>query len=240
MKNTTPETCTLRFGSRTIPVSVYRRNRRTAGIAVDSGHHVYAYVPASLSEAEVQKILNKKARWIIRKLDEQQTYEPLPRPEHYVSGEILVYLGQQYRLKVLQGESGPVKLTGGCVYVPVPSGAENGRVKKAVEHWYRERAHELFPHKLTECLEAAYNKGGSEPRLSIRKMRRRWGSCSSAGRITLNLHLIQVPEHCVEYVIMHEISHLAEPNHSRDFYNLLTRCMPDWKERKQELDQYRL
>ena len=108
--------------------------------------------------------------------------------------------------------------------------------KKSLDSWYRSRADEVFNKYLSISLKVAKRHGvKTKPKLMIRDMRTRWGSCSNSGRVTLNLKLIQAPVHCIEYVIMHELCHLVHLNHSSEFYNLLNVCMPDWKKRKKIL-----
>lgn len=173
----------------------------------------------------------------MRNLEHMRDFHPLPAPKQYISGESFVYLGRQYRLKVLVGPVAPAKLKGGYLEVTVPDKGNIKAVRKAVDHWFRLRAQDIFNRHVETCLEIASRHGISQPVISLRKMRTRWGSCSSNGRVTLNLNLIQVPVHCIDYVIMHELCHLKHHNHSPAFYRLLSRCMPDWKKPKATLDK---
>jgi len=86
------------------------------------------------------------------------------------------------------------------------------------------------------CLESAASLRLAEVSLRIRPMRRRWGSCSEAGTITLNVDLVKAPLHCIDYVIMHELCHLRVHNHSPAFFRFVGRCMPDWQRRKERLE----
>jgi predicted metal-dependent hydrolase len=188
----------------------------------------------------VLSAVRKKAPWISQKLDKLASYHPLPAPRQYISGETLVYLGRQYQLKVEEGKKQPAKLQGRYLNVQVENRSKRQDVKRAVDHWYRKRSQHTLGRYLARCQAVTHRHGLPEPKLMIRRMQRRWGSCSPAGRITLNLKLVQVPVHCIEYVIMHELCHLKHPNHSKAFYALLTRCQPDWRKRKAVLDRFRL
>jgi predicted metal-dependent hydrolase len=230
----------IQFGTRRIPFYLRRAERKRLRIVVTPELRVEVFVPNDAEEAHVQAALRKKAPWIVKTLDKVDSYHPLPSPRQYISGETLVYLGRQYRLKVENSSKQPAKLLGRFLCVWVEDKADTKSVQRAVEGWYRERARETLGRYMDKCHTIAFRHGVPKPMLAIRTMRRRWGSCSHSGRVTLNVKLVQVPVHCIEYVIMHELCHLKYHNHSKAFYSLLSRCQHDWGKRKEALDRFRL
>jgi len=230
----------IEFGSRKIPYRLHRADRKHLRIVVSPELTVDIFAPISAGDERVQATIKKKAPWIVRTLDKLEGYHPLPMPKRYLSGETLVYLGRQYRLKVENGWKKPAKLLGRFLWVWVEDKSDAKNIKKSVDAWYRKRAHETLRRYMEKCYRIASRHGVPEPIMAIRIMRRRWGSCSPSGRITLNINLVKVPVHCLEYVIMHELCHLKNHNHSKAFYSLLTRCLPDWRKRKETLDKFRL
>jgi len=225
----------LEFGARRIPYRLIRGQRKRVRIVITPDMAVTVSAPVRARDAQIAALLHKKARWIIRTLDRIRTFHPLPAPKQYVSGETLLYLGRQYRLKVEQGTPAPARLKGRFLLVCVADKDDSSAAKRAVETWYRARAEETFRRYLEKCTEVAARHGVPPAEVTLRKMHTRWGSCSSKGRVTINTNLIQAPVHCIEYVIMHELCHLKHHNHSKAFYHLLTLCMVDWPKRKEAL-----
>jgi len=230
----------IQFGARQIPYYLQRNDRKRLRIVVTPELTVDVLAPMAVNDDQVHAAIQKKAPWVARTIDKLESYHPLPMPKRYVSGETFVYLGRQYRLKVAAGCKQSAKLLGRFLWVWVEDRDNIESIKKVVNAWYRTRAHEMFGRYMEKCYPIASRHGVPEPLLAIRTMRKRWGSCSSSGRITLNMKLMQVPVHCIEYVIMHELCHLKHHNHSKAFYSLLTRCQPDWRKRKEMLDRFRL
>ena len=230
----------MEFGSRQIPYRLHRADRKRLRVVVSPELVVDVYAPRNTDDEKIRLAVQNKASWIARTLDKLESYHPLPIPKRYISGETLVYLGRQYRLKIVKNSKKSAKLMGRFLWVWVENNNDTPSVKKAVDQWYRKRAREVLGRYLEKCYTVASRHGVPEPLLVIRTMQRRWGSCSNKGRITLNVNLIKVPVHCIEYVIMHELCHLKYNNHSKTFYSLLTRCQPDWRRRKEMLDRFRL
>lgn len=250
----------LEFGDRRIAYRLYRTSRKRLRITVLPSLEVRVSIPAAVPEDELVGLLNRKASWIARQLDRMATFHPLPTPTRYISGETFMYLGRQYRLKVespaspdTKGRARPpdapphvmhrqafARLTGRFLTVTVPAPADQTAVRRAIQHWYADRATEIFPARINHCHAIAGRHGVPMPVFVLRQMRTRWGSCTATKRVTLNASLLKVPVHCLDYVIMHELCHLVHHNHSPAFYRLLATCMPDWRKRKEILDQIAL
>lgn len=225
---------TVTYGSETIRYEVMVVSRRTLGIEVHPDGRVLVRAPPDCPEEIIAERVCKRAAWISRQLGEFQRYSPRTPARHYVSGESHLYLGRQYRLKILRGDSPNVKLGRSELFVSLPEPAGPEHVRAVLHRWYRERAKVLFREALETSL--ARFEPMERPRLIVRSMRSRWGSLSTAGTMTLNLALVRAPRACIEYVVTHELCHRKHRDHSADFYRLLGRVMPNWEKRKRRLE----
>lgn len=236
-------TRTLKYGSELITYSVeVRPRRRTLGIEVHPDGRVVVLAPPSCSETVVAQKLRLRARWISRLLAQFSRYQQPAKPRQYLSGESHRYLGRQYRLLVVRNDwpnrPTQVKLTRGLLVVSGRKGLSREKVRSLICQWQAERARNLFNEILTYLFPPFARRGFSMPVVVVRLMKTRWGSLSSHQRVSLNPRLLQAPRACIEYVVAHELCHLAHHNHSSKFFCLLNRMMPDWKRRKEQLEQY--
>ncbi|MBN1583443.1 MAG: M48 family metallopeptidase [Anaerolineae bacterium] len=231
-------THSIQYGTATIHYHLDYATRKTLAISVHPDLRVTVTAPHDSVMDEIEARVRKRAPWILRQQRDFERYLPHLPPRQYVSGETHRYLGRQYRLKVIEGGDDQVKLKRGRFFIHVHDRGDTGRVQALLDGWYRRQARRVFKERLDACYPRAERLGAPYPEIAIRVLKTRWGSCSSPGRIALNLKLIQVPKLFIDYVVMHELCHLVEPNHSPAFYALLDRAMPDWRERKNKLDEY--
>jgi predicted metal-dependent hydrolase len=227
----------VQFGSKTITYSVERSKRTSLGISVNPDASVSVVAPYDASLVLIREKVLKRADWIIKQqLDFVEMEKPVAR-YNYTSGESHWYLGKQYRLKFI--ESDKVSVSREDRYLKIAGTRDPERVKSALNEWYRDRAKE----KIEIIIGTWWSRmGGPEqtPTFSIRKLEKRWGSCTAKGQLIFNEDLIKAPSQCVEYVVVHELCHLFEHNHGPKFVALLTRHIPDWEDRKLRLERLEL
>jgi len=231
----------IEYGSKRIDFRLEYSDRRTLGITVTPDLGVLVKAPLDTAIDVIKERLRKKAPWIIRQLGFFLSFQPRLTDRKYVGGETHLYLGKQYRLKVISDElitsKESVKLKG--QFLEVHTGNKD-KVKELVEAWYLDKARERF-HQLAQPLFEAFIKrndiDNADYNLSIRQMPTRWGSCTAKGRIILNPELIKAPKACIEYVIVHELCHLIHHDHTQRFLDLQTREMPEWEKWKNKLER---
>ena len=223
------------FGTETIGYEIrFLPTRRTLGIEVHPDLSVVVRAPADCDLDTIQARVGKRASWISKQLTNFQRYSPRTPARQYVSGETHLYLGRQYRLKIVPGEFAPVKMNRGHLVVTLTNKASPDEVKTLLHRWYLEHARQVYMEVLDEWLPRF--KEHQQPRLIVRAMQSRWGSLSQAGTMTLNANLIRAPRACIEYVVAHELCHLKHRDHDAGFFRLLGQVMPDWEKCKQRLE----
>lgn len=214
------------------PVEVVRTKRRKSmSMQIDSDLIVKVRAPRFLSDAKIRSFIVEKTTWIKSKLREQAAI-PVPKPKEYVSGECFAYLGRNYRLKVVRSAAShpvPVKMRHGYLVATVPEAAGNAAaiVRGLLADWYRSHAQQRLEEKTARLAKVTGVAPGS---VSVRNYKARWGSCSVDGHITYNWQIILAPHRIVDYVVIHELCHLLEHNHSPRYWRHVERCMPDWRQ----------
>ena len=198
---------------------IQRTRRKTLGLQVKEGE-VIVKAPLFASDEAIEAFVQKYKEWIDKQLERQKATK-----RHFVFGERFWYLGQSYELRESQEEF-----------------AFDGRYFLAKEpkaelfvHFYKERAKEYIP-PLVERLAKEY--GESYRKIAITSAHTRWGSCSSRKNLNFSYRLMMVPPEAIEYVVIHELSHLRHMNHSKAFWDLVRARMPEYKEIERILREF--
>ncbi len=216
---------------------IYKR-RKTLKISVKPDCTVEVVAPVGVSEEEIKKIILKKSKWI---LDRRKYFEENPQAREiisYKSGATHRYLGKNYKLNVFSSKKNHVKLEENNIYIYSRYSTNEEYNKKLLYNWYREGAKIEFERVFQECFEKFTKYNFEKPTLSIRKMKRRWGSYTPyKNHVMLNLELIKEDRELIEYVIIHELCHIRHQNHRKEFYEFLSEILPLWKDREKRLKE---
>ncbi|MFU8861387.1 MAG: M48 family metallopeptidase [Cyclonatronaceae bacterium] len=224
------------FGRKIIDFKLLYCERKTIEISVYPDSSVIVKAPIETDQIRIGEKVLKRAGWIIKQLSYFKQFNPRTPARCYVSGETHMYLGKQYRLKLLAGEVNSVRLSRGYFYVTCLHETTPDIVKKQLNKWYSEKANVHFSESIERCWLKFKPPGLYKPKLSVRRMQKRWGSLSDKGTLTLNTELIKAPKKCIDYVVTHELCHLVYHDHSSEFYKLLESIIPDWRKIKHKLE----
>ncbi len=198
---------------------------------------VHVSAPLGMTEEAVRWFLITKTSWIRQRVT-QILDQNRQTPREYVSGENHYFKGQRYRLKVIYHNAPPkVEIHGNdFITLFVREGATEERRAEILREWYRAEFKSMLPsmiEKWEKVLEVKANKW------EIKQMKTLWGSCNHRTRnIIFNLELIKKPVLCIEYIVVHELLHIKVRLHNEEYTSLLNRYFPNWRQMKEELNEF--
>ena len=217
-----------------IPITLKRKNIKNMYIRITPPHgEVKVSAPFFISDDEIIKFVKSKKSWILKK----QKYileHDIKMPLKYMNGEKHQIWGNEYELQLISNEN--VKeafVKEDIIYLPVPKRSTIDKRKSILDEFYRKELQIAIPDVLKKCTMIVGRKPKS---VTVRKMKN-WGNCKQDGRITLNLNLAKKDKECLEYVTIHELCHLIEFNHGKNFKKLMDKFCPDWKKIKKRLNE---
>ena len=216
---------------------IYSR-RRSIGISVGPESGVVVRAPYRTSVKTISNLVLSKSGWIKKHLENYKKAMKINSKRIYVDGESVLFRGKEYPVRITESKTNSIRLSGNNLEIGLKDISESALAGSMLEKWYKRSAEELFRKKLEEILILFKDYNFRPAELSVRTLKRRWGSCTSKGKITLSSELIKLDDIYLEYVILHELCHLVHHDHGKEFYNLLTKVFPDWKRRRKELRNY--
>ncbi len=207
--------------------------RRSIGLRIDD-QGLTVNMPLRASEKWLLSVLNEKANWVVEKLGSWQSKKNV-EPK-WLDGEKLDFRGDAITLRIIPSLfNSPPHLKGEQLIIFIKDITDEAKVEKIVTQWYRTEALLVFQ----ECV-AHYAPliKVSPSQIKLSSARTQWGSCNSRGIVRLNWHLVKMPLNLIDYVVVHELAHLVEMNHSAAFWRIVESVYPDFAKCRSELRNY--
>ena len=212
------------------PDAIIKTNRRSLSITITQKGEVIVHAPKRLSMDNIINFVNEKSNWI-----ETKRIEILKKQEDHkdiLTYNKMLFLGKQY-LKYEMNGIKKVELTTSCLLCP--KGLDESELLFKIAKWYMQTAKSILAERLeylANLMQLDYNS------FKISNTKNRWGSCDTKGNIKINFRLIMLPHKIIDYVLIHELSHLVEFNHSKEFYRVIESVMPNYDEARKNLKYY--
>jgi predicted metal-dependent hydrolase len=207
--------------------------RRSIGLRIDDSGLTVS-MPLRASEKWLHTVLNEKADWVVEKLGSWQSRKPAE--QEWRDGANIPFRGETFTLRIIPSLfNSPPQIRGEQLHVHVVDISDESRIEKVVTLWYRREAERVF-HECVAHYAPLMQVMPKQIKLSSAKTQ--WGSCTSRGVVRFNWQLVRMPLHLIDYVVVHELAHLVEMNHSAAFWRVVESACPDYAQCRAELRTY--
>jgi len=213
--------------------------RRTISISISPDYGVVVKAPYLTPAGTIKRFVKEKSDWINRILNGFNSLKRIDNEKGYSDGDSILLFGRDFRLKLYQSDRYSVR-TGAGDTIEAGYARDNNPliIRAMLEGWFKYIAQDKIRLKFRELLVKYSNYGFRPTGVVVRTMKKRWGSCSSKGKIAISYDLVRLDEVYTEYVVLHELCHLKHHDHSAHFYKLLSEVYPEWKKVREELKKY--
>lgn len=220
-----------------IEVIIERKRIKKIRLKVFPNGKVKLSAPLGVPDECISGFLKSKTEWIEKSLNYFKDTGAVEFETRIYSGVSTSILGRQIRIIVNEANIYKVEQKEDYIYIESPVVKDKQALLKQFERWWQKKCKSYFLEVIDRLYPIIAKHGFGKPKLQVRKMKTLWGSYSKKhGKINLNYYLYKAPPACIDYVILHELTHFIYPKHNKDFYDFMTVHMPDWKERKRILD----
>ena len=219
----------INLNGKELEYNLKRSSRRTISIMIKNTGQIIVCCPIKTPLANIEKLLFEKERWIVQKLDEIKDKPTVSIEKSFENDDLFYYLGKPYRLKIVCKnitQKPEIRLEDELLILEISQTENKDKIKSFLKNWYISKAGELLVERIRIYSSVV---GLSPKKVAIKEQKTRWGSCSSKGNINLNWKLVMAPLPVVDYVVIHELCHMKEMNHSGRFWGLVEAAMPDYK-----------
>ncbi len=210
------------------------KRRRSIAFTVD-GNGLVVHAPWKASEVRIERSIDESAKWIIKKIDEWSNHKP--RVQRWADGERIAYLGRTVTIQIVSDAIiVPAVLADDWrLRITVADSGSETRIREAAIAWYRRHAARNFIERIAHYSSTMLLR---PPRMFLSNARTQWGSCNAKSELRLNWRLIQAPQNVVDYVVVHELAHLTEMNHSKRFWKIVERHFPSHMQVRKHLNEH--
>ena len=227
----------IQYGTQTIEFEVTYRNRKTIEIGVEPPETITVVAPEGIEDNELLRYVKSKSKWIVQKLYEIRAIQSQHLNREYVNGEAFMYLGRNYSLRVVEDQNmkkAVTKLYQGK-FIITASNTDQLKLKASMETWFRQKTFE----KVEERINYYQKYFDVEPScFKVKEQKKRWASCTTKRELLFNWRCVMAPSFALDYIVAHEMCHMVYMDHSREFWSLLNRIMPDYEKRREWLKNY--
>ncbi|GMQ64505.1 M48 family metallopeptidase [Vallitalea maricola] len=217
------------YDSRKIEYTIKYSKRKTIAIHIEPSNNIIVKAPIDMDRNRLKELVESKGKWISNKLEESNDYKIQKRT--YKNGELFLFLGKEYPLELMIDETAnvmSVEIINNSLRI-ITNTEDKDSIKNLLEEFYKKQTRIIIKDRIKYYQKYFIVRPNN---IRIKKQKTRWGSCSSLKNLNFNLKLSMAKLSVIDYIVVHEMSHLIHLNHSKDFWNLVKSVLPNYKDEK--------